>query len=144
MCKQFVYLAFAVFCLSLIPKSAARADLIGWWKLDEGSGDTTYDSSGNGNHGTLTEGTAGFPEWKTTVGDFRVGTAALEFHAGTAAGEGDLVDCGNSEIFNITENITFALWVKVEVFTMTYQYVFSKGLNYMILRAGDTPRAGAH
>jgi hypothetical protein len=139
MCKHFIYLAFAVFCLSLIPKNVARADLIGWWKLDEGSGDTTYDSSGNGNHGTLTEGTAGFPEWKTAIGDFRVGTAALEFHAGTAAAEGDLVDCGNSEIFNITENITFALWVKVEVFTMTYQYVFSKGFNYMILRAGDTP-----
>jgi len=139
MSKKLIYLFSFILLLDLVLTCGARGDLIGWWKLDEGFGDTTYDSSGNGNHGTLTEGTAGFPEWKTAIGDFRVGTAALEFHAGTAEGEGDLVDCGNSEIFNITENITFALWVKVEVFTMTYQYVFSKGLNYMILRAADTP-----
>jgi hypothetical protein len=139
MFRRFMCLLLAAFCLSLVLTGTVRAGLVGWWKLDEGSGDTAYDSSGNGNHGTLTTGIAGFPEWKTAIGDFRVGTAALEFHAGTAEGEGDMVDCGNSEIFDITENITFALWVKVEAFTMTYQYVFSKGLNYMILRAGDTP-----
>ncbi len=139
MSRKFICLVIVSFCLSLVSTNSVRADLVGWWKLDEGSGTTTYDSSGNGNHGTLTEGIAGFPEWKTAPGDFRVGTAALEFHGGSAAGEGDLVDCGNDPVFDITENITFALWVKVEAFTMTYQYVFSKGFNYMILRAGDTP-----
>ena len=121
------------------PAQASDPSLVGWWKLDDGSGTTAIDSSGNGNDGTLTAGTAGFPEWKTTGDDFRVGTGALEFHGGAAAGEGDLVDCGNSTIFDITENITFALWVKIDAFTMTYQYVFSKGHNYMILRANDTP-----
>jgi len=138
MYRAFMYLVFTAFCLGFIFVGAARSDLVGWWKLDEGSGITATDSSGNGNDGTLTEGAAGFPEWKTTVGDFRVGTAALEFHGGTAAGEGDLIDCGNSPLFDITDNITFALWVKIEAFTMTYQYVFSKGHQYMILRAGDT------
>ena len=33
--------------------SVATANLVGHWKLDEGSGLTAYDSSGNGNHGTL-------------------------------------------------------------------------------------------
>ena len=68
MYRPFMYLIFVAFCLSFVSTGAARADLVGWWKLDEGSGTTTYDSSGNGNHGTLTEGTAGFPEWKTAIG----------------------------------------------------------------------------
>ena len=142
MCKQLIFLVSFVLVLGLVLTSVTKAadpDLVGWWKLDDGSGTTAIDSSGNGNDGTLTAGTAGFPEWKTTGDDFWVGTGALEFHGGAASGEGDLVDCGNSTIFDITENITFALWVKIDAFTMTYQYVFSKGHNYMILRAADTP-----
>ena len=75
----------------------------------------------------------------TGADDVRLGTAALQFHAGTAEAQGDLVDCGTSALFDITDYITFAVWVKIDAFTMTYQYVFSKGNNYMILRAGDTP-----
>ena len=33
--------------------------LVGWWKFDETSGTVAYDSSGNGNHGNLTNG----PTW---------------------------------------------------------------------------------
>ena len=139
MFEKLVYPASFVFLLSLVLTIPAEAELVGWWKLDDGSGTTAIDNSGNGNDGTLTAGTAGFPEWKSTADDFRAGTGALEFHGGGAAGEGDLVDCGNSAIFDITENITFALWVKIDAFTMTYQYVFSKGHQYMILRANDTP-----
>ena len=139
MFKKLTYPASFVLVLSLILTIPAEAELVGWWKLDDGSGTTAIDSSGNGNDGTLTAGTAGFPEWKTTGDDFRAGMGALEFHGGGAAGEGDFVDCGNSAIFDITENITFALWVKIDAFTMTYQYVFSKGHQYMILRANDTP-----
>ena len=47
------------------------ANLTGLWQLGEGAGGTTYDLSGNGNHGTLTNGAS----W-TTGG--RVG-AALDF-----------------------------------------------------------------
>jgi hypothetical protein len=35
------------------------ASLVGWWKLDEKSGTTVHDSSGNGKHGRLVEG----PTW---------------------------------------------------------------------------------
>ncbi|MBU6232465.1 hypothetical protein KGP36_07565 [Patescibacteria group bacterium] len=35
--------------------------LVGWWKLDDGSGTTAADSSGNGNTGTLVNG----PTWTT-------------------------------------------------------------------------------
>jgi len=139
MFKKLIFTASFVLLLSLILTIPAEAELVGWWKLDDGSGTTAIDSSGNGNDGTLMAGTAGSPEWKTTGDDFRVGTGALGFHGGAASGEGDFVDCGDSTIFDITESITFALWVKIDAFTMTYQYVFSKGINYMILRANDTP-----
>ncbi len=53
------------FCvLSLAGTSqAANVDpsLVGWWKLDDGSGDVALDSSGNNNHATLLDG----PTWST-------------------------------------------------------------------------------
>jgi hypothetical protein len=49
-------------------------DLRGSWKLDEGAGDTAYDSSGNGNNGSLVNG----PEWLLADWDL--------------TGEGDIVD----------------------------------------------------
>jgi hypothetical protein len=40
--------------LGLVP--VTNAGLVGWWQLDEGTGTTTKDSSGNGNDGTLQGG----------------------------------------------------------------------------------------
>ena len=40
-------------------------DLVGYWKLNEGSGIITKDTSGNGNHGTLTTNDAELPTWST-------------------------------------------------------------------------------
>jgi hypothetical protein len=54
-------------------------NLRGYWKLDEGSGLTAYDSSGNGNSGTLVNG----PVWFTSsdivdeTGNFGTGTYSL-------------------------------------------------------------------
>ncbi len=56
----------------------ARADLVGHWKLDEGSGDVAHDSSGNGNDGNL----VGNPQWVAG----KIG-GALEFD-----GTGSIVD----------------------------------------------------
>jgi hypothetical protein len=53
MYRKMIYL---VLVLGMVLASVARAadpDLIGWWKLDEGSGDTTIDWSGSGNDGTI-------------------------------------------------------------------------------------------
>ena len=55
-------------------------DLRGFWKLDEGSGDTAYDSSGNDNHGSL----EGDPLWfiggdiVDETGEFDTGTYSLD------------------------------------------------------------------
>ncbi|MBN2133856.1 MAG: LamG domain-containing protein [Sedimentisphaerales bacterium] len=75
----------------------ARADLVAHWRLDETSGNVAVDDSGNGNDGTL----RGDPQWVAG----RIG-GALEFD-----GTGDYVDCGNDAIFDITEEITLAVWV---------------------------------
>ncbi len=50
MCRK----VFFVLVLGLVITSAANAELVGWWKFDETSGDTAFDSSGNGNDGTIT------------------------------------------------------------------------------------------
>jgi hypothetical protein len=71
--------------------------LKGVWHLDENTGTTAYDDSGNGNNGTLING----PTW--TAGKFK---SALSFD-----GTNDHVDCGNSSTLNI-ETCTVAAWIK--------------------------------
>ncbi|MGD2094813.1 MAG: hypothetical protein PVH77_07390 [Phycisphaerales bacterium] len=100
MYRKLIYLICFVFVVGLALTNTAIAqdpDLVGHWKLDDGSGTIAVDSSGNGNDGTL----QGDPQWVTGQID-----GALEFD-----GNGDYVDCGNNAIFNITEEITLAVWV---------------------------------
>jgi len=56
MSKKLIYLVSFVFVLSLALTGTAKADLVGWWRFDEGSGTTAADSSGNGNDGVLEGG----------------------------------------------------------------------------------------
>ncbi|GAG38963.1 unnamed protein product, partial [marine sediment metagenome] len=87
--------------------------LIGYWKFDETSGTTAQDATGNGNDGTLN----GDPQWAAGMLD-----GALEFD-----GEGDYVDIGDDPIFNITDQITVACWIKVSQFTDDWQAIFTMG-----------------
>jgi len=77
--------------------------VVGNWHFDEGSGSTAYDSSGNDNDGTLTNG----PQWV----DGKYGKA-LSFD-----GSDDYVDCGTDESLNITDAITIEAWANVNDFT---------------------------
>ena len=86
-----------VFVAVMVLTSAASAELIGWWKLDDGAGNLAVDSSGNGNDGVI----SGDPEW--VAGWFG---GALKFD-----GVDDSVNCGNSDVFNITDELTLAVWV---------------------------------
>jgi len=51
MCKKLIYLVSFVSVLSIV--CTASAELVAYWKFDEGSGTTAFDSTGNGNDGTL-------------------------------------------------------------------------------------------
>jgi tetratricopeptide (TPR) repeat protein len=83
----------------LIVAGSASARLVGHWALDEGSGTTTHDLSGNGNDGVF----KGDPEW--IVGIMGNG---LKFDGD------DYVDCGNGTSLDLTGPITISVWIKPE------------------------------
>ncbi|MCJ7673795.1 MAG: hypothetical protein MUO33_01430, partial [Sedimentisphaerales bacterium] len=92
MCRKSVYLISFVLVLSLISTSSGQPvdpNLVGWWKLDEASGTTAADSSGNAHNGTLN----GNPQWVT--GYFG---GALEFDGG-----GDYVEISYSSKLALKE-----------------------------------------
>jgi Concanavalin A-like lectin/glucanases superfamily/F5/8 type C domain len=128
--------ALAAGLIANLANADITTDLVGYWKLDDGAGTTAIDSSGNGNHGTL----MGSPEWTTGGEDVKVGGGALYFDYVTG-GASDYVDCGDKPEFDITDNITLALWVKCDGFTASYQYFFSKDTGsggYSIIRNAQT------
>ena len=90
-----------LFCVVLVLSTSGNvsADLVGYWKFDEGSGKVVYDSSGYENNGTI----YGIPHWVTG----RVGTA-LYFD-----GYRNSVEIPNSESLSMTEQITIEVWTNM-------------------------------
>ena len=116
MCRRFICLATFILVSCLILAGTADAELVGWWKLDETSGNIAYDSSGNGNDGRL----QGDPQWV----EGQVG-GALEFD-----GNGDYVDCGNAaslDIYGADAQVTIALWVKTPNVGQVHGSLVTKG-----------------
>lgn len=89
-------------------------DLLGYWKLDERSGRTAYDSTSNKHHGSL----RGDPQWLSSSGQI-YGTLELD-------GD-DYVDIGHHQAFNITGNITVTAWIKAASFYTDWQAIVTKG-----------------
>jgi hypothetical protein len=127
MCKRLVYLISCVLVLGATSSAFAAAPegLVAHWAFDEGQGTIAYDSSGNGNDGTL----VGDPTWTTGI----LG-GALDFD-----GAGDYVDCGNDEIFSITDAFTAGVWINWRTATGDWQAVIAKGDNsWRIARGAST------
>ena len=81
------------------PANCMDYGLVGSWGLNEGSGNTAYDASGNGNDGTLTND----PHW----------TKGKEGKALQFDGTNDYVNCGNDAGLNIgTHDYSVTAWVK--------------------------------
>jgi hypothetical protein len=72
------------------------ANQVAWWKLDETSGTTAFDSSGNNNTGTLVNG----PVW--TAGKIN---NALQF-------SNNYAEVADSPTVNATGDFTVAVWIK--------------------------------
>jgi tetratricopeptide (TPR) repeat protein len=89
--------------------------LVGWWKLDETKGREVGDSSGNNHSGSI----VGNPQWRPSGG--KIG-GALELD-----GDGDYVNLGKSPDFDLAEQITIAVWIKVNRFDKEWQAVIAKG-----------------
>ncbi len=79
--------------------SITHPSLIGWWKLNEGYGNTALDDSGHGNHGNF----VGDPQWVAGYDGY-----ALDFD-----GSGDFLDCGANPSFEISGAVSITAWVKV-------------------------------
>ena len=118
MSKQLICLASFVLAFGMVLTSVAQADLVGWWRFNEGSGDTADDSSGNGHHGTL----LGTPEW--VIGPDGFG-GALAFNPDTCIG----VDCGVFDPTNGTGQFTVALWAYWDG-TGTFQHFVTKSAGW--------------
>ena len=102
MSKRLVYL----FCFLLVLATAGSSlgELVGHWKLDEGSGNKAADSSGKGNDATLVNK----PTWIAGV----LGSA-LEFHGlGVSGGGGDYITCPSSASLDVRGPISIALWIR--------------------------------
>ncbi|MHC4643535.1 MAG: LamG domain-containing protein, partial [Planctomycetota bacterium] len=97
-----------VLCLGLV--SNASASLVAHYELA-----TNFnDSSGNGLHGTPMGGAS-------ILSDPERGNVL------SLNGAGQYVDCTNNALFNITEAITVACWIKVNSFDVEWQSVVAKG-----------------
>jgi len=95
--------------------------LVGYWKMDEGVGTTTTDSSGNNITGTFSGST--LPDWSS--GKYGVG---VSFN-----GVNNYIDIGNSSpIRNFTNQITVSVWAK-------YSAYGGGGQSYSVLAVKGTP-----
>jgi len=85
-------------------------DLLGWWKLDEGSGDTAIDWSGHENHGEILHLDGGLGDngavWVDEAG---YGTV-LTFNGNDQTGA--MVKAGNIPALGATDSFTWAFWAK--------------------------------
>jgi hypothetical protein len=112
MCRRWTYLAFFVLVPSVVLTRGVKADLIGWWRLDEGKGTTVADISGRDHHGRFAEGT---PEWVD-------GTSgkALRFDGSNK------VEIPDHDDFHLVDAVSVALWAQPESDQPDYAKFFCK------------------
>jgi hypothetical protein len=97
MSKRLSCLVMVLLVLDLALANAVCADLVGWWKMDDGSGTIAHDSTQNGNHGTL----LGNPQW---VPGYVGGALKLD-------GTDDYVALPIGSMMDSLASSTLALWV---------------------------------
>ncbi|MDD5626263.1 MAG: DUF2341 domain-containing protein, partial [Patescibacteria group bacterium] len=122
-------------------KTFGESGLIGLWHMDDASGTTIADSSGNSNTGTLGGGTADYrPTWVGADGGQWDGVNQ-QFATGdslTFDGNNDYVDAGNGSSLNLTSNITIEAWVKKSEVDRT-ETILSKGPYSLKIAADNKP-----
>ncbi len=105
---------------------------VAYWKFDEGTGTTAYDSSGQGNDGTLGTGSSA-PTWQTE--DMCVSGKCLYFD-----GSDDYVEVNGFNDYNLQPNFTISFWVNPVKEGVT-QFFLSKD-KYSYLRIGTFGTTG--
>lgn len=103
--------------------------LVGWWKLDEGSGSSVSDSSGNVVTGTL----AGTSTW---TGSGQMGGAV------SLDGVGNFVTFGDLASAEGMASLTVSIWVKFAAADTTSSSVFTKARSGLVSRSWSIVRNG--
>jgi len=88
--------------------------LVARWDFEQGRDGMVPDSSTNSLHGRL-------------VGDAHVSADPERGHVLCLDGEGDWVDCGADERFDLTDEITVSVWIKISRFDKDSQAIVAKG-----------------
>ena len=117
MCRKLMHLFLLAAIVGLAfadTSNAADPSLVGWWKLDDGSGTTAADSSGNESHGTLNGGL----EW--VEGVIR---GALQFDGST--GHVEIPANINQAVIN-KGDFSMMAWIKTTDIAGT-NYAFQQG-----------------
>lgn len=109
----------------IFTKDYEEDGLAGLWYMDEGFGQTLIDSSGNENHGTLTNG----PSWEIEDGGQWDGRSDVRFYSGSTLefdGVDDYVNCGHNPSLDITGDITIEAWINTYTTTPFVQDIVEK------------------
>ena len=131
MCRNLVLMTCITLLLGLTPANTIGAqdpNLLGWWKLDDKTGNIALDSSGNGNDGALVQTDGSFilvPQWVT---GYAAGALWLD-------GIDDFVEVPHSESLQPHNNeVTLMAWINIERYTGAeasawsgYQAIITKG-----------------
>ncbi len=103
--------------------------IVACWKFDEAKDGNVVDSSGNNLHGKL-------------IGDAKIISDPERGNVLCLDGDGDYVDCGNDTAFDITDQITVAVWIKVNELGRDGVAIVTKGDSVWSLRSSwELPRA---
>ncbi len=102
------------------PAASLAGPLAGWWPMNEGQGQTIYDWSGNGNHGTLGS-TSGVDDNDPTWTDGRFGAGrALAFD------NEDVVTIPRDRSLE-PKRLTVSSWVRAHEPPGSFKYIVAKG-----------------
>jgi hypothetical protein len=96
--------------------------LVGYWKMDEGVGSSTYDYSGSNATGTWTGTPSGTINTYYTAGN-------VESYAGVFNGSNDNVAVPSSAALNPTNAITVMAWIDPFAWNLGFQTAISKRTN---------------
>ncbi len=104
------------------------ANLVGWWPLDEGSGSSTADQSGNGNNGT----------WNgSLIGGSHYAGGKVGAYSGNFDGTTDYVDVPDNGTFDFgTSSFSFGGWIQRNGTGSNFEHVLGR------YGAGSQPRWG--
>lgn len=97
---------------SVFTKDYGESGLVGLWHMDEGSGITITDSSGNGNSGTIAGAT-----WSANDGGQWGNRKDITFSKGSSLqfnGVNNSVNCGNKPSLQVSKTFTIAAWVNYQ------------------------------